>query len=62
MCEVNARLGTSSADQRGQTTLVSAAVAIGVIVGWLAYYHWVYPHLMQRIYDEWSIHTMSGFY
>jgi len=37
-------------------------VAIGVIVGWLAYYHWVYPRLMQRIYDAWTIHTMTGFY
>lgn len=62
MSLVSARLGASSANRRGQTTLVSATVAIGVIVGWLAYDHWVYPHLLRRIIHAESIHTMTGFY
>ena len=33
-----------------------------MIVGWLAYDHWVYPHLLRRIIHAESIHTMTGFY
>ncbi len=62
MSVVSARFEASSANRRGQTTLVSATVAIGVIVGWLAYYHWVYPHLVRRIIPAESIHSMTGFY
>ena len=59
---VRARLRASSDNGRGQSTVVSTMVAIGVVVGWLAYYHWVYPRLVQRISDLWVIHTMTGFY
>ena len=62
MSDVNADLENSSGARRGRSTLISAGVAIAVIAGWLAYYHWVYPHLMQRIYDAWTIQTMTGFY
>ncbi|MGA8247994.1 MAG: hypothetical protein WB797_13915 [Nocardioides sp.] len=59
---MSARLGASSASRRGRTTLVSTTVAIGVIAGWLAYDHWVYPHLTRWIIHAESIHTMTGFY
>jgi hypothetical protein len=62
MSVVSARLGASSGNRHGQTTLVSTTVAIGVIAGWLAYDHWVYPHLLQRIIHAESIHAMTGFY
>ncbi len=62
MSVVSARSGASSAKGRGQTTLVSTTVAIGLIAGWLAYDHWVYPHLLRRIIHVESIHTMTGFY
>ena len=62
MSVVSARLGASSAQGRGQTTLVSTTVAIAVIAGWLAYDHWVYPQLLRRIIHVESIHTMTGFY
>jgi hypothetical protein len=62
MSVVSRRLGASSTGRRGQTTLVSATVAIGVIAGWLAYEHWVYPHLLRRIIHPESIHSMTGFY
>lgn len=59
---MSARLGASSANRRAETTLVLSTVAIGVVAGWLAYDHWVYPRLIQRIIDTASIHTQTGFY
>ena len=45
------------ARRRGQSTLVSAVVAIGVIVGWLAYDRWVYPHIVQRLVEVETLRT-----
>lgn len=59
---MRARRGAPSATRRGQTTLLSTAVAIGVILGWLAYDQWVYPHVIERIVQLDAIHSMTGFY
>jgi hypothetical protein len=59
---VSARLRASSGNRHGETTLISAAVAIGVIAGWLAYDHWVYPRVIRRLINAESIHTMTWFY
>jgi hypothetical protein len=51
MCAVSMQPGASSPTRPGLSTLVSAAVAIAVVAGWLAYVTRVYPHVEQRVSD-----------
>jgi hypothetical protein len=51
MSAVSTHSGATPFPRRGQSTLLSAVIAVGAIAGWLAYEHWVHPHVSERLLD-----------